>query len=346
MSAKKIIIASTPRSGNTWVNYCLADIIDAPSLGLHRHTDLDESDILEKMILQIHEAPSYPGFKEFISRNNFQVVTVVRHPLDVLISVLRFAQVQTSPLQWLDGTIQAEDILGLTPSDEKFIKWCLSKNAKKLLSVSYDWSNDPACQVIQYEELLKDPHKNLAYLLRQLGYKPSGAKIVKALKKYSPGFFSNNHSWKSTENNWVNFFTKKDAEEIYKEHKEIFEKFGYDVMSAKNEKRSDNMKSWDITRSVSLEQHTKKSIEDIEKQNKKAAIYAIRMKDELNRVNKHFSKLNKIKDKEISRLQKEVSEKEAEIAILKEQKDDYQLNKYIKKVSDMKSRLKQKNIKL
>jgi hypothetical protein len=245
----RVVIVSTPRVGNTWINFCLADISKVTTLAAHRYTDLKDMELPEGLVLQVHASYQDNGFKQFIQENNLKVVTVARHPLDVLISMLRFVQVESSPLQWLDGTVGVETLYGVDPSQKKFIDWCLGEGAEQLLKISYDWAKLGQAYVVRYEDMLADPTKQMKGLLAGLGVKASSSDVRESLERFSPDFFKNlssHHGWRATKDNWKNFFTKSDAQKIYKKYAKIFDYFHYDVSGAVNVNPKDNLTDWSI----------------------------------------------------------------------------------------------------
>ncbi len=85
-------------------------------------------------------------------------MTVCRHPLDVLISILHFSSVQTSTGSWLDGRGGDESTIAqATPSSVEFLDYAVSMRADILLSVSRQWKMVRDCLAVQYENLVENP---------------------------------------------------------------------------------------------------------------------------------------------------------------------------------------------
>lgn len=303
----RIAIVATPRVGNTWVNYSIAELGNIPTIGLHRHTDIENITLPPEILIQIHASYGDKGFKKFLSDNHFRVITVLRHPLDTLISMLRFIQVQTSPLQWLDGSAGTIRLYGEGPSSQHFIDWCLSDEAERLLKISYEWSRSNEVISIRYEDMLDRPVDIISTTLRKLNMKVSKKRTQDVISKYSPDFFRNNankHSWNATKDNWTNFFTISDANKIYKKHQEIFDGLHYDVKAATNTSREENLAKWDVEADPALSSADWMyvAIKELEMQTKKTVISKIQQEQE---IISHRKALEE-KDREIDRIRSNI----------------------------------------
>jgi hypothetical protein len=81
-----------------------------------------------------------PTFHQFLMERQFEVLVTVRHPLDVLISILHFAQYEPATRRWLDGEGGNEtSLLGADPTSEAFLAYALSGRASALFEVSAEW---------------------------------------------------------------------------------------------------------------------------------------------------------------------------------------------------------------
>src|SRR5262245_44560627 len=87
VSGLRIVVISTPRSGNTWLRHLLAKIYGSQELAVHNPADVDWAAIPVDCILQIHWRPT-PEFLSLLERHGFRVVVLARHPFDVLLSIL------------------------------------------------------------------------------------------------------------------------------------------------------------------------------------------------------------------------------------------------------------------
>lgn len=62
---------------------------------LRFHNYLEAGPIPDRCVLQIHWYRE-PNFQRFLFENRFKVVSIARHPLDVLISILHFIRYDQS----------------------------------------------------------------------------------------------------------------------------------------------------------------------------------------------------------------------------------------------------------
>src|SRR4051812_47364718 len=98
----RIAVVSTPRAGNTWVRHLLATAYQVPHLARHALAHSDWKELPAEVVLQIHWRWE-PGFVAKLEEHGFRVVTVARHPLDVLMSILHFCIYDSESEQWLLG---------------------------------------------------------------------------------------------------------------------------------------------------------------------------------------------------------------------------------------------------
>ena len=118
--------------------------------------------------MQIH-APRNRVTERFVAELDARVVTVARHPLDVLVSILHFSRHEPQILDWLNGeAIDSLEILAdATPISDQFVEWACGEGAGRLLAVTHDWWDQPKVCRIRYERLIVDPRAELTRLYRQ-----------------------------------------------------------------------------------------------------------------------------------------------------------------------------------
>src|SRR5439155_7461592 len=134
----RIVLVSTPRSGNNWQRHLLARLYDVPSLSVHNPADLDWEALPPQCVLGIHWHP-VPPFLALLERHDFRAVALARHSLDVLVSVLHFA-LYAPTARWLEGEGGDErPIYGAMPRSSPFLEYAAGKRACALLYVSRDW---------------------------------------------------------------------------------------------------------------------------------------------------------------------------------------------------------------
>ncbi|HMC88902.1 MAG TPA: hypothetical protein VKI17_05110, partial [Gemmataceae bacterium] len=162
----RIAIASTPRTGNTWVRHLLAKLYGTSYLAVHSPGDLDWATLPEGVVLQMHWPPT-PAFVALLERHGFQTVTLARHPLDTLISILHFAMHDASTACWLQSDQGNEDgIFAAMPCSRAFLDYATSPRAAVLLAVSRDWWLQPGCQRLRYEAMIQDPCRAFGELVQ------------------------------------------------------------------------------------------------------------------------------------------------------------------------------------
>ncbi len=108
----RILIASTPRTGNTWVKLLLSEIYGLPIVDLPVPFDRAFAETLgERWIGHQHYLP-IPELVDWAKQNQIVVVTTVRHPADTLVSLIHYIRnqfpapssiVRTASMLALDG---------------------------------------------------------------------------------------------------------------------------------------------------------------------------------------------------------------------------------------------------
>lgn len=224
----RIAIVSTPRSGNTWFRFLLAHSLDLEQAAVHNIKDLP--DVLpDRYVLQIHWMPT-PDFLDFLEKHNFQVVSICRHPLDVLVSILQFAPQCPDTIRWLEGEGGNEkSIFESSPISNAFLEYCLSDRAKALLDVSPAWLRREDTTIIRYENLVYQTSVELRRLFKPLSVQPARG-IEETIAKFTLENLKKDnkaHYWRGKVYSHVGFLTYDFASRIYRHHRESFEIMGY-----------------------------------------------------------------------------------------------------------------------
>lgn len=176
----RIALISAPRSGNTWVRDVIARSLCLEQYAVHRYWDMPKP-LPSRCIMQIHWRRD-ARFKEYIDGNKFKVITIARHPLDILASILQFSQYCDEVDQWLDGN--AGKISALKDSNatcDQFKEFALSPEYAHLLGVTLDWWADPSSKRLRYEELVSKPQKLFYALCKDYGCKRRDVKHAIAI---------------------------------------------------------------------------------------------------------------------------------------------------------------------
>src|SRR5271168_4540387 len=150
----RIAIISSPRSGNSWLRTLLAGTLAIPEIAIHNWHEIADS-VPESCVMQIHWYRE-PGFQKFLHDNGFKIITISRHPLDVLLSVLRFCKYDPNNARWLEGNCNLDYLFeqDATPVCPAFLDWCTGFGCENLLSVTYQWAHEPHATKVRYEDLL------------------------------------------------------------------------------------------------------------------------------------------------------------------------------------------------
>jgi hypothetical protein len=226
----RIAVISSPRSGNTWLRSLLADAYGLEDFAFHNPAEADWSLLPRGCVLQIHWHRT-PSFLRTLNDAGFRVVTMMRHPLDVLLSVLQFCQYDRSTLRWLDGENGNErPIYGVMPGSAAFVEYATGRRAAALLSVGTEWWRAPDVCRVRYEDLVADPVGELDRLIRDLG-RPSlrptdevaGRATVAELRARCQ---ADHHCWQGRPGLWRLLLTTDVARTIARAHPGAFA-FGY-----------------------------------------------------------------------------------------------------------------------
>ncbi len=164
----RVAIISSPRSGNSWLRTLLAGTLDIPEFAVHNWREIIDP-LPESCVLQIHWYRE-PGFQKYLHDNGFKIITVTRHPLDILLSVLRFCKYDPNNARWLEGNCNLDYLFeqDATPICPAFLEWCTSFGCENLLSVSYQWAHEPNVTKVRYEDLLHNPRDIISTLTSRL----------------------------------------------------------------------------------------------------------------------------------------------------------------------------------
>jgi Sulfotransferase domain len=223
-------ILSTPRSGNTWLRHLLCSIYEVPGIAQHTPAEVDWQNLPADCVLQMHWR-RLPSFYERLRENDFQIIVLARHPLDVLISILHFAAHEPTT-RWLEGEEGNESsIFGAMPRSTVFLDYAIGKRAAALLSVTPQWWAEPDCLQIHYESLVEDPQTVLKFVLDTLGGEPKRtvAEVVEAntiprLRRLTQ---CDRHFWQGRPGLWRTLLTTTEADMIGAAHGQVFTELGY-----------------------------------------------------------------------------------------------------------------------
>jgi hypothetical protein len=219
-------IVSTPRSGNTWLRSLLTGAYAAPDLAIHNPADTDWTALPRDCVIQVHWHRT-PAFLRTLQDAGFRVVTMRRHPLDVLLSILQFCQHDRSTLRWLDGENGNErPIYGAMPGSAAFADYAAGRRAAALLSVSTEWWQAPDVCRLRYEDLVADPAGAFDRVVQELGHRPRRPTREVTLRVSAAGLrarvHADHHCWQGRPGLWKSLLTAAVAEPIARAHPSAF----------------------------------------------------------------------------------------------------------------------------
>ena len=225
----RLAIVSSPRSGNSWVRLVLAGALGVPELSVHNYLDLP-AELPPRCVLQMHWVRE-PNFRRWLRAHGFTVVTIARHPLDLLLSALHFVASEPETARWLEGDAGLPGgLAGAAPGSAAFLGYALGFGAETLLSVTYQWWQEPAAVRLRYEALVRDPAALLGALVASCGGDPG--QVATWLEEASlPAMQAraNRHGWQGSPGLWRRLIVPRDARRIFHRHRQVFQTLGYGV---------------------------------------------------------------------------------------------------------------------
>lgn len=230
----RIAVISTPRSGNTWLRFLLSATYGLEPVLAHTPEAVPWSTLPPRCVLQLHWLPS-PAFLAALDTAGFEVVTIARHPIDVLVSVLQFASGTSATESWVAGTGGNErPIAGASPASPLFLRYACSERAETLLGIGAAWWRRPGVSCVRYEELVDDPHRGLTALADDIGPVPpsrieaavAGSSMAE-MRRAHPGVA--HHFWQGRAELWRALVPAEHARLIHERHTALFEHLGYGV---------------------------------------------------------------------------------------------------------------------
>ncbi len=236
----RIAIISSPRCGNTFLRLCLSEIFNLETNAYHDPSKFPNY-FPKRFIFQLHWELD-EELKQLMISENFKIITLTRNPLDIFISTLRFIKYEKEVEKWLDYSLnlKQEKFKFYKPNDLDFINWCKSIYAKKLLSVSLNWSKLDEIHTVKYENLISNLDLELKNIYKFLNVENIDYDTTKnTFKKFNIEYFQslpNKHGWIGKVNNWQNYLTKSNAQSIYDYHSSFFDFFRYKLELNYNDK--------------------------------------------------------------------------------------------------------------
>ena len=227
----RVAILASPRSGNSWLRVLLAETLELPEFTTHNWHEVI-GQVPDSCVMQVHWYRE-PGIQMFLRDNGFRIVTVARHPLDILLSALRFCKHDPNNARWLEGNCEIECLFdkNVTPENTVFLDWCAGFGCENLLSVTYQWFHEREAVKVHYEDLVANPRGTVDAIAYDLAGKKLSVSNA-TLKKFDLPYWKslpNQHGWQGKAGLWKEFYTTESCAAIRERHRRVFDTLGYDV---------------------------------------------------------------------------------------------------------------------
>ena len=228
----RLALISSPRSGNTWLRRMLVPLFGLEEQAVHVPGELDWHRLPTHSVIQLHW-PASPSFIAQLESHGYHVVVLVRHPLDILISIPHFAKHEPQTARWLDGAHGDErSILDAEPCSEQFIDYALTPRARALIDVSSEWSDRPGIIPVRYENLVKHPSHELRRIVEWSGMQPI-ASVDEAIEAMSfarlQSEANNQHIWQGRPGLWRKLLTPNYARAVSEPYHRHAARHGYNL---------------------------------------------------------------------------------------------------------------------
>jgi Methyltransferase domain/Domain of unknown function (DUF4214) len=209
----------------------LASSCGLAELAADTPAELSWDSLPPRCVLQLHWPPT-DELVSLLDGYSFKTLALARHPLDVLISILHFAQHESRTARWLNGAHGDERLLlGADPWSEAFRAYALGERAGALIDLSVHWWRSPRLDVGgRFEEIVDAPAPELTRMADPLQLGP----LLNAQEATATNSFesmqaqvTNQHFWQGQPGNWRRLISPRLATEIAERHGQAFDEFGY-----------------------------------------------------------------------------------------------------------------------
>jgi len=225
----RLAIVSSPRSGNTWLRHLLKTAYGLEERAAHTPEVLFEPPLPDRLVMQIHWLPDRQ-FCQRLEQEQISIITLARHPLDLLLSILHFIHHEPTTVNWLEGAGKIDfSLVGKCPNSPEFINYATGDGAKALLAVTQHWWQHPHNLKIRYEDLVKDTCFYFQQMMTAIGQDPilslEETLALNQIAKFKAT--PNHHAWQGKPGLWRSLLTATTARTIYEAHQGIFIAQGY-----------------------------------------------------------------------------------------------------------------------
>jgi hypothetical protein len=156
-SSLKILIVSTPRTGNTWIKYCLSLIYDLPVVDFSppefwRPFDAHPYDQLGRRWIAHQHLLPFESLVRWARDRGVVLITTIRHPADTLVSLYHYVR----------------NFRECTPIEDETIRLLTTSSKKGKADNELPAHED--LQAYVREKFFKTLHFSIAWLQRRLSY--------------------------------------------------------------------------------------------------------------------------------------------------------------------------------
>lgn len=201
-----------------------------PDFAEHDPANIPWDELPPHAIVNLHATPTRAICERLAG---FRVVTIARHPLDTLISILHFAPFHSASDGWLLGQGGGEGaIRGATPVSPEFIEYATGPRTAALFSVSRLWWDVPGVIRVRYEDLVEDTVGELSRIAQQLQIPLAQSPEIVAKEHAREAMRGRHvsfrqHVWKGQPGHWRRFLPNDVAHRIAAAHRPSFAPLGY-----------------------------------------------------------------------------------------------------------------------
>ena len=161
----RILILSTPKTGSTWLRSLLSGVYRLPQLYLEPGFDCNALRRAgNRWVAQYHIRP-HPELSAWIRENGVTVVTTIRHPADVVISLYHHV------MGFRARNVDLDFIRRMLSADYNRTDIVTDSTGQPFwadLACSLDWMSEAGTLVVRYEDLRCDPSGTLRALTSRI----------------------------------------------------------------------------------------------------------------------------------------------------------------------------------
>ena len=223
----RLAILSTPRSGNTWLRWLLREALALAEVAVHSPDEIPDP-LPARVVVQLHW-PRTEAFVTYLRAHGFRVLTLARHPLDVLLSVLHFVSHEPLTRRWLGGDAEVSSLVGHGPTSQEFARYAVGAGARALFGVTRQWWDSPDAVRVHYEALVRSTEDVLRMTCQGLDALPRRS-LVDAVARCPLRAFQdmpNRHGWQGTPGLWRRLVVPDLARRVAAAHPGAFTTYGY-----------------------------------------------------------------------------------------------------------------------